>query len=210
LEECRKVKCKFIFASSASVYGSSSSINNIEETSTNPISPYGASKLSFEKIVWSYFNSFNMDTTIFRLFNVFGPHQNPYGEFAAVIPRFVKQAILGEEIKVYGDGSQLRDYTFVEDVVKIISQSISLKINNLVPINLAWDNRISVNTIIKSIQDILNFDLDVKHYPTRVGDIRESSNSSRYLRDLFPNANQTDFQSGLSKTIDWIKLFYNI
>jgi UDP-glucose 4-epimerase len=210
LEECRTVNCKFIFASSSSVYGSSSSVNNNEDTSTNPISPYGASKLSFEKIVWSYFNSFAMKTSIFRFFNVFGPYQNPYGEFAAVIPRFIKQALLGEEIKVYGDGNQLRDYTFVEDVVEVISQSISLQVNNSIPLNLAWGNKISVNSIIRSIQHNLNLDLDVKYYPTRTGDIKESSNSSIYLRNLFPNTKQTDFQSGLSKTIDWIKLFYGI
>jgi UDP-glucose 4-epimerase len=210
LEECRDVNCKFIFASSSSVYGSSSSVNNNEDTSTNPISPYGASKLSFEKIVWSYFNSFGMNTSIFRFFNVYGPHQNPYGEFAAVIPRFIKQALAGEEIKVYGDGNQLRDYTFVEDVVNVISKSISLQMNNPVPVNLAWGNKISVNSIIKSIRDNLKVDLDVQYYPTRRGDIKESSNSSIHLRSLFPNIKQTDFQAGLSKTIDWIKLFYNI
>jgi len=203
LEFCRTLGTKFIFSSSSSIFGENSNLYNSENTPTDPISPYGASKLAFEKIIYSYVRAYEMDAAIFRFFNVFGPRQKIDGPYAAVIPKFITNALRHEEITVFGDGNQTRDFTFVEDVVEVLASTILFGIKSNKPINLAWGNRITVNQIIDQLKLCISDPVKVKYELPRKGDIRTSSNSSSLLKDLFPEISNTSFETGFKKTFDW-------
>lgn len=203
LENCRKYGVKFIFASSSSVFGSNSKIRINENTKTNPVSPYGASKCAMEKIINSYVHSYAIETLVFRFFNVYGPMQNQSSQYSAVIPKFISKGLKGESLEIYGDGEQIRDFTFVKDVVEIIYLSI---VNNLKydkPINLAWGNQISINTIVSEIKLNISKSILVEYRSPRNGDILESSNDPVLIQSLFSGFQPTSFTKGLIETINW-------
>ena len=205
LNACRLTGSKFIFASSSSVYGSNSSVVNNEDTKTYPISPYAASKLSFENIVNSYVHSFGLNASIFRFFNVYGPRQNPQGNYAAVIPKFISNALNNESLKVFGDGLQTRDFTYVDDVSEIIRLTIDKGIYNNSPINLAWGNRVTLIDYINLLSTYFNHKLMISYEGKRVGDIKNSSNTSCKVREMYPEFTPTPFHIGISETLNWYK-----
>src|SRR5260221_3234376 len=108
---------RLVFASSSSVYGDNRVLPKHEGLVPAPMSPYAVSKLSGEQYCQAFSALYGFDTVILRYFNVFGPHQNPRSEYAAVIPRFIEQIAAGQQPVVYGDGKQTRDFTYVENVV---------------------------------------------------------------------------------------------
>ncbi|UCE09237.1 MAG: NAD-dependent epimerase/dehydratase family protein, partial [Candidatus Thorarchaeota archaeon] len=117
LDQCRKRDIeKVVFPSSASVYGDVASLPIVESASTNPISPYGVSKLMSEQVVLTYYHTYGLQTTILRYFNVYGPRQTG-GAYSGVISIFLKQAMENAPLTVDGDGQQTRDFVFVDDVV---------------------------------------------------------------------------------------------
>jgi UDP-glucose 4-epimerase len=200
----RILRIPIIFASSSSVYGSNTLETKSENDWTSPISPYGSSKLSGESLLVSYSRSFKLRSAAFRLFNVYGPGQRPEHEYSAVIPRWIWSSINSEELKVFGDGSTTRDFTYVDDVVEIIIGTIE-KENYFDGItNLAFGNPVSLNSIINIIKTQYP-KLIVKHEGERAGDIRYSSNSSNKIRELFPDINETPIQIGILETIKWLE-----
>jgi UDP-glucose 4-epimerase len=205
LNACRITGSKFIFSSSSSVYGSNSSVVNNEDTKTFPISPYAASKLSFENIINSYVHSFGLNASIFRFFNVYGPRQNPQGNYAAVIPKFINSALNNQTLKIFGDGLQTRDFTYVNDVSEIIKRTIDKGIYNNFPINLAWGNRVTLIDLINLLSTYFNRELMISYEGKRVGDIINSSNTSSRVREIYPEFIPTPFHIGISETVNWYK-----
>ena len=108
---------RFIYSASSAAYGETEG-KNTEKDLPQPISPYGVSKLTGEYYVKAYSSLYGIKGVCLRYFNVFGPGQSPDSEYAAVIPKFIYSAVKGNALKVFGDGSQTRDFTFVGDIVK--------------------------------------------------------------------------------------------
>lgn len=203
LEAIRKYRKSLIFSSSSSVYGLNSELPKKEKMWMQPISPYAASKLSAESLVSGYSSSYNLRTTTLRLFNVFGPYQRPNHEYAAVIPKWIWSALENEPIKVFGDGSATRDFTFVLDLVKIIEQILDKDSSHPTPINLAFGSRISLNDVIAHLK--IRFpNIEVEFHDERPGDVKDSQNSPELLNQIFPNIYPTAFETALDSTIDWI------
>ena len=119
LEIARDTQAHVIFSSSSSVYGRNTNLPKDETMWLSPMSPYAASKLAGEAYVQAYAASYDMRCTILRLFNVFGPHQRPDHQYAAVLPKWIWNAIQGNSIEVYGDGTHSRDFTYIETVVNV-------------------------------------------------------------------------------------------
>ena len=204
LEAARYRSIPIVFSSSSSVYGRNTSLPKNEEMWTSPLSPYAASKLSAEAYVQSYAYSYDMPVTIFRFFNVFGPLQRPNHDYAAVIPKWIYRALRNEPIQVYGDGSQTRDFTFVDTVVDILASCLKSELNYQTPINLAFGNKISLNQVIELL--LRSFpDLKIEFKEIRHGDVWDSQNSPELLRKLFPAISPIDFESGLNQTIEWMR-----
>jgi UDP-glucose 4-epimerase len=204
LEAARSSGSHYIFSSSSSVYGSNMTLPKSEDMVLRPLTPYAASKMSGEALSLAYAKSYELPVSTFRFFNIFGPWQRPDHEYAAVLPKWISKCLKGDEIEVFGDGLQTRDFTYVGTVVNIILSCISKKILHPEPVNLAYGNNISLNQVLEIMK--LNFpNLKVKYLPPRKGDVLHSKNDPKLIRALYPDITLDKFEVSLQKTIDWFK-----
>ena len=203
LECARAANAHFIFSSSSSVYGANTTLPKTEEMVLKPLTPYAASKMAGEALSLAYANSYELPVTTFRFFNIYGPWQRPDHQYAAVIPKWIWQAINGEEIVVYGDGEQTRDFTSVSTVVEILTSTLENKFCHPQPINLAFGNRISLNEVLENLK--VHFqNIRVNYIEARSGDVKDSQNQPDLVNSYFPRIKPKEFQDGLPETIDWL------
>ena len=204
LEAARSSGSHYIFSSSSSVYGSNMTLPKSENMVLRPLTPYAASKMSGEALSLAYAKSYELPVSTFRFFNIFGPWQRPDHEYAAVLPKWISKCIKGDEIEIFGDGLQTRDFTYVGTVVNIILSCISKKILHPEPVNLAYGNNISLNQVLEIMK--FNFPtLNVKYLPPRKGDVLHSKNDPKLIKTLYPDITRDKFEVSLQKTIDWFK-----
>jgi UDP-glucose 4-epimerase len=204
LEAARNSGSHYIFSSSSSVYGSNMTLPKNEDMVLRPLTPYAASKMSGEALSLAYAKSYELPVSTFRFFNIFGPWQRPDHEYAAVLPKWISKCLKGDEIEIFGDGLQTRDFTYVGTVVNIILSCISKKILHPEPVNLAYGNSISLSQVLELMR--LNFpNLKVKYLPPRKGDVLHSKNDPKLIKSLYPDIPLDKFEVSLQKTIDWFK-----
>jgi len=204
LEVARANGSHYIFSSSSSVYGSNMKLPKNEDMVLRPLTPYAASKMSGEALSLAYSRSYALPISTFRFFNIFGPWQRPDHEYAAVLPKWISKCLNGDEIEIFGDGEQTRDFTYVGTVVQIIASCILNKVLHPEPVNLAFGNRISLNQVVELLRNIFP-DLNVKYLPERKGDVLHSENDPKLLKSLYPDIIADKFENSLQKTIDWFK-----
>jgi UDP-glucose 4-epimerase len=203
-EAARAKSVPLIFSSSSSVYGANTRDKKIENEWLSPLSPYAASKLSGEATVVSFARSFGIQTAVFRLFNVYGPGQRPEHQYSAVIPKWIWAALREEELKIFGDGQTSRDFTYIDNVVEILSRSVLENRYFDGVTNLAFGNPVTLLDVIHEVRTLIP-GINVNHFQTRPGDIRNSDNGSQRLRDLFPEVKPTSLQDGIALTLKWLK-----
>lgn len=206
LEAARANGAHVFFSSSSSVYGRNGVLPKDESMWLGPMTPYAASKLAAEGYVQAYGTAYGVPVTLLRFFNVFGPRQRPDHEYAAVLPKWIWKAMHNEPIEVFGDGSQTRDFTYIKTVVDICLDGMNRKVTHDGAINLAYGNRISLNTTIDLLKKHFP-DLNVKYVATRAGDVKDSQNSPVLLKKLFPDIDPMEFEKALSETVTWLKEF---
>jgi UDP-glucose 4-epimerase len=160
--------------------------------------------MSGEGLSLAYSKSYALPISTFRFFNIFGPWQRPDHEYAAVLPKWISKCLNGDEIEIFGDGEQTRDFTYVGTVVQIIASCILNKVLHPEPVNLAFGNRISLNQVVELLRSKFP-DLNVKYLPPRKGDVLHSENDPNLLKSLYPDIHADKFENSLQKTIDWFK-----
>ena len=165
---------RFVFASSAAIYGPAAEPPNREDAAPAPISPYGADKLAGEAYCSAMWGAFGLETVVLRYFNVFGPRQDPGSEYAAVIPRFAQAFHARRPPTIYGDGEQSRDFVFVEDVARANLLALEAPAAGLVA-NIARGEAVTLNRVVAELRDLTGRDLDPVHEDPRPGDIRHSA-----------------------------------
>jgi UDP-glucose 4-epimerase len=205
LEACRRAKPHVILASSSSVYGDCAEPSKHEALPPRPLSPYGASKLATEAYGLAYARSFELPVLGFRFFNVYGPMQAADHAYAAVIPAFVSAALRGEPARIYGDGGQARDFTYVGTVANVLVEAIVRRVTHTTPVNLAFGTKVTLLELKDVLGDVLGRPVDSVFLPPRRGDIRESQASPRLLRELFPAADPVGLREGLRLTVAWFE-----
>ena len=183
LESARETGAHVFFSSSSSVYGRNTILPKDESMWLGPMTPYAASKLAAEGYVQAYGTAYEVPVTLLRFFNVFGPKQRPDHEYAAVLPKWIWKAMHNEPIEVFGDGSQTRDFTYIKTVVDICLDGMDRKVTHDGAINLAYGNRISLNTTIELLKKHFP-ELQVNYVSTRAGDVKDSQNSPVLLKKL--------------------------
>jgi UDP-N-acetylglucosamine 4-epimerase len=196
---------RFVYASSSSVYGDSESLPKIEENTGDVLSPYAATK----KINEIYANVFNkcygMEIIGLRYFNVFGERQNPNGEYAAVIPKFINSVKNRESPTIFGDGSFSRDFTYVKNVVR--ANYLALTTTNSECFgeifNIGAGGRITINDIFYKICGIMGANIAPNYQPNRKGDIPHSNASIKKAERILGYVPEIEFEEGLRRTIAW-------
>lgn len=199
-----KVK-KFVFASSSSVYGDDPNLPKREGTEGAPLSPYAVTKLVGEKYMRVFSEIYGLRTVSLRYFNIFGPRQDPHSQYAAVIPNFITSMERGESPRIFGDGEQSRDFTYVANVVKanmlaLESEEISGEV-----LNIACGDRITVNTLCEKIRHFFRKDIDSVHDKPRPGDILHSFADIAKARKMIKYEPTVSFDDGLRETIQWYR-----
>ena len=192
-----------IMASSSSVYGATTSLPKHEALAARPVSPYAASKLAAEAYTLAWSHSYGLPALALRFFNVFGPLQSPTHTYAAVIPAFLSSALRGLPLPVHGDGTQCRDFTFVDTVVEVIVGALDRQLAHTEPVNLAFGGRTRLLDLISLLEQVLDRKLPMDFQPPRPGDVQQSQADPSLLRELFPYIEPTDLLAGLEKTADW-------
>ncbi|MCK4647171.1 MAG: SDR family oxidoreductase [Candidatus Aminicenantes bacterium] len=197
-----KVK-KVVFASSSSVYGDDTHLPKIEGRQGSPLSPYALSKLVGEHYCRIFSRIYGLSTVFLRYFNIFGPRQDPFSQYAAVIPNFITKMLKGEKPIIFGDGEQSRDFTFVSNVVEANILASKAQDVSGEAFNIACGERTTVNSLANTINEVLNKNIDPVHDEPRPGDVKNSYAEISKARKMLKYEPLVPFNEGLKKTINW-------
>jgi nucleoside-diphosphate-sugar epimerase len=204
LNSCRDSHVKrFVFASSSSVYGNSPTLPKHEDMPYNPLSPYAITKMTGENYCRVFSSIYGLQTVVLRYFNVFGPRQDPFSQYSAVIPKFIKAILANEQPVIFGDGTQSRDFTYVSNVVEANILAATSNINESTIVNCACHERITLNELVHQINLILGTEIKAKYDSERAGDIKHSFASIDKAKEKINYVPQVTFHEGLKKTIEY-------
>jgi nucleoside-diphosphate-sugar epimerase len=175
LEAARDNKVKrFVFASSAALYGDEPTLPKVETMCPVTLSPYAVDKLASEFACGMYTKLYGLETVCLRYFNVYGPRQDPSSPYSGVISIFTNKLKNKETPTIFGDGEQTRDFVFVSDVVDANMKAITAENGTGQFFNIATGNKITLNNLLKTLCDIYDIDFEVNYGELRMGDIKES------------------------------------
>lgn len=195
---------RVVFASSSSVYGDSRTLPKHEKLPPRPQSPYAASKLAGEAYCRSFANVYGLQTVSLRFFNVFGPRQDPTGEYATAVPRFISRMLGGERPVIFGDGTQSRDFTHIDNVTRACRLAGEAG-DDVVgeAINVGCGARTSLLELIDVLNGILGTELEPEFTDPRPGDVRDTEAAIEKAGSLLGYRPEVDLRTGLASTVDW-------
>jgi nucleoside-diphosphate-sugar epimerase len=196
---------RFVYAASSSAYGDTPTLPKVETMPTDPLSPYAVGKLVGEYYCSVFSKVFGLETISLRYFNVFGPRQDPASQYAAAIPAFVTAILKDQSPTVYGDGEQSRDFTYIDNVVQANLLAARADKTNGEVVNIACGEAITVNAIIKLINELLGKDVAPNYDPPRPGDVKHSLADITVAGALIGFEPVILFREGLERSIDWYR-----
>ena len=191
---------KIVIASSSSVYGNQSCKMNESKTKTNPVSPYGVSKLAAEHLVSAYVENFNLPVIMLRYFTVYGPRQRPDMAFM----RFVMKSILKKPITIYGNGTQKRNFTYIDDVIDATISSANID-NTGEIINIGGGEVISISKVISILKNICNYEPKILYKPFSNGDVLRTEADINKAKRLLNFKPKTSLKNGLFLEYEYAK-----
>ncbi len=194
-----------VVASSSSVYGLNPALPKNERDWVRPLSPYAVTKLATEQYALAFQQSFGLRTLAFRFFNVYGPRQRPGHAYAAVIPIFLDALLKGQPLPVDGDGTQSRDFTYVDTVCRVLLDACARRVTHREPVNLALGTNVSLNELIGLMESVTGREAVVVHRDPRPGDVRASQADGATLRSLFPALPAVSLEQGIAETVSWFE-----
>ncbi len=196
---------RVVFAGSSSEYGDTPTLPKHEEMPTDPLSPYALQKVVGEQYMKQFTRLYGLETVSIRYFNVFGPRQDPGSPYSGVISLFIKWLLAGQAPTIHGDGEQTRDFTFVANVVDGVLRACEAPQAAGEAINVATAGRVSLNELLRVLQDIVGTSLTPVYGPPRVGDVRDSQASIDKAARLLGYAPSVSFEEGLRRTVAWFQ-----
>jgi UDP-glucose 4-epimerase len=202
LDACRKAGVRrVVYAASSSAYGNSPIMPKAEANLPQVLSPYAAAKLAGELYMQAFAATYGLETVRIRYFNVFGPRQDPNSPYSAVIPLFVSALLDGRQPTIFGDGTQSRDFTYIDNVVSAnLRASVAPNVSGKV-YNVACGGSLSVNDMLRKICKLLDKPFAPNYAPPRTGDVLHSwADISAARRDLGYEM-EVDFDEGLKRTV---------
>jgi UDP-glucose 4-epimerase len=206
LEAARRCRvARVVYASSSSVYGDRPDLPKREDQPVAPLSPYAASKAAGEQYAAIWTRLYGVETVGLRYFNVFGPRQDPKSEYAAVIPRFILWAIRGRPLQVHGDGTQSRDFTYIDNVVEANLLAARAPGAGGEAFNVGCGSRVSLLEIIARLEALVGRPLERRHAPVRAGDVPHTLADVSKAKRLLGYSPLVDFDEGFRRTVEYFR-----
>ncbi|MES1207498.1 MAG: SDR family oxidoreductase [Pseudomonadota bacterium] len=196
---------RVVYAASSSAYGDTPTLPKIETMRPSPLSPYAVSKLAGEHYCAVFAGAYGLETVSLRYFNVFGPRQDPTSEYAAVIPRFITAALANQGVTVFGDGTQSRDFCFIDNTVEAnlaAAAAPAAAVSGGV-FNVACGAATSLNQVVKLVSDIVGHPVPITYAQGRVGDVKHSLADITAARERLGYRGAISFAEGLKRTAAW-------
>ena len=195
----------FILASSSSVYGDDPRLPKKVGQEGVPLSPYALNKLAGEKYCQIFSKIHGLPTVCLRYFNVFGPRQDPFSQYAAVIPLFITKMLKNEQPTIFGDGEQSRDFSYISNVVDAnILASLAKNVSGEV-MNVACGVRTTVNALVDNINVLIESEIQASYEESRPGDVRHSHADILKAEQLLNYKPTVTFNEGLKRTLSWYR-----
>ncbi len=192
---------RFVYASSSSVYGDAESYPTSEDMRPQPISPYGVTKLAAEHLCCLYAMNFGVPTVSLRYFTVYGPGQRPDMAFT----RFIRAAVQGGELTVFGSGEQVRDFTYVDDVVSANLLAATEDVRPGTVLNVAGGSHTTVNEVLTVLEELTGSDLSVRRIDGVAGDVRRTGGDTSAIRSALGWKPSVDLREGLDRQLEWVR-----
>jgi len=196
---------RVVYASSSSLYGDSPTLPKHEGMMPKPLSPYGAQKLFAEMYCQVFTRAYGLETVSLRYFNVFGPRQDATSQYSGVLALFIPAVLQGRRPKIYGDGLQSRDFTYVQNVVEANLLACTVPGVGGEVFNVACGDRITVNSMLQQINKITGNDIAPIYAEPRAGDIKHSQADITRAKEHLGYEPVVTFEEGLARTIEWYR-----
>ena len=194
---------RVVAASSSSVYGNSGTLPRVEASPPDPESPYGVAKLAAERYCVAFSRVYDLETVVLRYFNVFGPRQDPTSQYAAVVPLFITTVAAGEPVRIDGDGTQSRDFTFVENVVDGNLLAGDAAGASGAVLNIATGEQTTILELADTIGALIGRDVEKEFLPPRAGDVHHSWADVEEARRVIGFEPRVSLREGLQRAVDW-------
>lgn len=201
LETLKQVKLeRFVFACSSSVYGDAEVFPTKETTLPRPVSPYGMTKLAAEHLTMVYLRNFGLPAVSLRYFTVYGPRQRPDMGFS----RFMEALSDNQEIEIFGDGEQTREFTYVSDAVEATVKAATADVTGQI-LNVGGGSRVTVNRVLDTLEDISRIKTRRRHLPAAAGDPRHTGASINLARERLGWEPRVSLRDGLARQWEWFQ-----
>jgi UDP-glucose 4-epimerase len=201
-----KVK-RVIYAASSSAYGDTPTLPKREDMTPNPISPYAVAKLAGEHYMISFFRCYGLETVCLRYFNIFGPRQDPSSQYSGVLAKFALQMLKAEPPTIFGDGTQSRDFTYIDNAVSANLLACTAPAADIAGkvFNCATGKRSDLNQTFQILKKLTGYKGEAKYGPERSGDIKHSLADLSRAEKYLGYKPQVEFEEGLRRTVEWYK-----
>jgi UDP-glucose 4-epimerase len=201
-----KVK-RVVYAASSSAYGDTPTLPKREDMTPNPISPYAVAKLAGEHYMISFYRCYGLETVCLRYFNVFGPRQDPTSPYSGVMAKFITQMLAGKTPTIFGDGTQSRDFTYIDNTVEanlLAAKAPASEAAGRV-FNVATGRRVELNEMFQLLKKLTGYSGDVQYGAERAGDIKHSLADISRAENHLGYRPTVDFEEGLRRTVEWYR-----
>jgi len=201
-----KVK-RVVYAASSSVYGDTPTLPKREDMTPNPISPYAVAKLAGEHYMISFYRCYGLETVCLRYFNVFGPRQDPASPYSGVMAKFITQMLAGKAPTIFGDGTQSRDFTYVDNTVEANLLAAKAPAGDAAGrvFNVATGRRVDLNEMFQLLKKPTGYSGDAQYGAERAGDIKHSLADISCAEKYLGYRPTVDFEEGLRRTVEWYR-----
>jgi nucleoside-diphosphate-sugar epimerase len=196
---------RLVFAGSSSAYGNTPTLPKHEQMPTNPVSPYALQKVVGEQYLQMFTRLYGLETVSIRYFNVFGPRQDPTSPYSGVISVFATALIENRSPKIYGNGEQTRDFTYVANVVDGVLKACEAPGASGEIINVATGGRISLNQLFETVKKLVSATAAPDYAEPRAGDVQDSQADISKARRLLGYEPTVSFEEGLRRTVEWYR-----
>jgi UDP-glucose 4-epimerase len=196
---------RVVVASSSSVYGRNDALPKTESLVPLPISPYGVSKLAAEQYCMGFSAVYGIEAVALRYFNVFGPRQDPGSQYSGVIPKFLTRAARGEPLVIFGDGSQSRDFTYIDNVVAATTAAAQAPLDAPLVCNIGCGSRHTLLDLADAARRVAGRDVPVEFGAPRPGDVLHSFADVTLAREKLGYEPAVSLDEGLGRTLEWLQ-----